>query len=244
MEADRFSIGLRFTSAGEDNRCERPARRGLLACFFVKVYVQYNDGKQHKPWHRDHNYPAWGTPCAHMKHDKVFLVPERMSEFIRENPNQLPFTAEGYLGVPLFFEGKCFAYFGLMWAQEGLDHRKLSWPTLEMILHSLEDMIAYRLVNRHSFAKTQRLQRDVSQTMTPPEPTVVPQQVIAATQSLKPYAKNLSHELRTPMHGVVGMLNVMHATVQEQIETHTNPKVRQVFQTLRENIENVQDSSS
>ncbi|KAI9876072.1 MAG: hypothetical protein M1823_007346, partial [Watsoniomyces obsoletus] len=45
------------------------------------------------------------------------------------------------------------------------------------------------------------------------------------------------------MHGVVGMLDVMHATVQEQIEGQRNSKVRQVFQTLKENIETVQDSS-
>ena len=213
-------------------------------CLGVAYY--YNDGKQNKAMHRDCKFLAWGSPCAHMKHDKVFLVPERMSDFLLDNPNKLPFTAEGYLGVPLFFDGMCFAHFGIMWTQDGLDRRKLSWGTLEMIMHSLEDMIVYRLINGQSFVKTHQQNRPVAQTITPPEPVseaAVAQQVISATQSLKPYAKSLSHELRTPMHGVVGMLDVMHATVQEQIEGSSNAKARQVFQTLRDNIETVQDSS-
>jgi signal transduction histidine kinase len=213
------------------------------------VAFYYNNGKQHKAMHRDYKILAWSNPCAHMKHDKVFLVPERMSEFILDNPNQLPFTAEGYLGVPLFYDGKCFAHFAVMWTQEGLNQRALSWPMMETILHSLEDLVVYRLINGESFvnARQQQKQQQLLQTMTPPEPlsesAVVSLQVMAATQSLKPYAKSLSHELRTPMHGVVGMLDVMHATVQEQIEGQGNPKVRQVFQTLKENIETVQDSS-
>ena len=232
----------------EDHDCpvEMPPIGEPGSCL-LGVAFYYNDGKQQKAMHRDYKYLAWGAPCAHMTHDKVFLVPERMSNFILENPNPLPFTAEGYLGAPLLFDGKCFAHFGLMWTQEGLDRRKLSWGTMEMILHTLEDLIAYRLINGQSFVKTHLQQRTMSQTMTPPEPVseaaMVSQQVITATQSLKPYAKSLSHELRTPMHGVVGMLDVMHATVQEQIEGSSNPKVRQVFQTLRENIETVQDSS-
>ncbi len=63
-------------------------------------------------------------------------------------------------------------------------------------------------------------------------------------QSLKPFARSLSHELRTPVHGVIGMLDVMHATVQEAIESQQNYKIRNVFQVLKENIEVVQGSTS
>jgi signal transduction histidine kinase len=63
---------------------------------------------------------------------------------------------------------------------------------------------------------------------------------VATAPSFKPYARSLSHELRTPMHGVIGMLDVMHATVQESIESQPNPKIRNIFQTLKENIEVVQ----
>lgn len=45
------------------------------------------------------------------------------------------------------------------------------------------------------------------------------------------------------MQGVVGMLDVMYATVREAVETQNDPHLRQVFANLQENIEVVQDSS-
>lgn len=42
------------------------------------------------------------------------------------------------------------------------------------------------------------------------------------------------------MQGVVGMLDVMHATVREAIETKTPVKSGGVFQALKEGIEMVQ----
>lgn len=206
-------------------------------CLGVAFY--YNDGASKVGMQHNYKYSAWNSPCAHMKHDKVFIVPERMSEFIIANPNKVPLTAEAFIGLPLFAEGKCFAHFGLMWTQHGLEQKKLSWSYLEMILHSLEDLIVDRLVSGQSFAKS-----ETAQTLTPPEPTtVIPQEAITAQQSLKPYAKSLSHELRTPMHGVVGMLDIMHASVQEQVEGQPSSRLRTVFQSLRDNIEVVQDSA-
>lgn len=70
--------------------------------------------------------------------------------------------------------------------------------------------------------------------------TEVGDTLVTAAHSFKPYARSLSHELRTPMHGVIGMLDVMHATVQEAIESQQNHKIRSIFQALRENIEVVQ----
>jgi hypothetical protein len=46
--------------------------------------------------------------------------------------------------------------------------------------------------------------------------------------------------LRTPMQGVVGMLDIMHATVQEALESPPTESVRGVFRSLREDIEMVQ----
>ncbi|KAF7510945.1 hypothetical protein GJ744_005775 [Endocarpon pusillum] len=66
---------------------------------------------------------------------------------------------------------------------------------------------------------------------------------VAGAYSFRPYARSLSHELRTPMQGVIGMLDVMHATVQESIELQQNAKIRNIFLALKNNIEVVQDSS-
>ncbi|KAI1614642.1 hypothetical protein EDD37DRAFT_109941 [Exophiala viscosa] len=210
---------------------------GEVGSCLLGVAFYYNDGDKQKAMHRDYKYHAWDAPCAYMKHEKVFLIPEQMSAFITENPNALPLPAEGYMGIPLFADGKCFAHFGLMWTQDGLDRRENSWAYIELLLHSLEDMITERLVSGQAFVKPRS-------TSIPRPSQVIPREAITATtQSLRPYAKSLSHELRTPMQGVVGMLDVMHATVQEQIEILSNPSLRQIFQTLKENIETVQDSS-
>ena len=200
---------------------------GELGSCLLGVAFYYNDGDKQKAMRRDYHYLAFGSPCSYMKHDKVFLVPEQMSSFITHNPNALPFPPEGYLGVPLFADGKCFAHFGMMWTQEGLDRRETTWSYTELLLHSLEDMIVERLLTGQGFAKPRAL---VGKT----RPThVIPREV----------AKSLSHELRTPMQGVVGMLDVMHATVQAQIESVSDTSVRRVSQGLMENIEIVQDSA-
>ena len=80
---------------------------------------------------------------------------------------------------------------------------------------------------------------------TPPTPApeqpqrVVPHEAISVGQSLKPHARSLSQELRTPMQSVVGMLDAMYATVQEAAESQVDPQVRKAFGTL-EDIEVVQ----
>jgi signal transduction histidine kinase len=66
---------------------------------------------------------------------------------------------------------------------------------------------------------------------------------VTAAPSFRPCARSLSHELRTPMHGVIGMLDVMHATVQESIESQQNPMVRNIFQGLKKDIEAVQGTT-
>ena len=195
------------------------------------VAFYYNDGKQLEDLHRDYKYLAYGAPCHNMKHDKVFLIPEGMAHFVPNNPNAFPFPTEAYLGVPLFAEGKCFGHFGMMWSPEGVENLRLGWSYIEMLLHSLEDVIRERLIEGQSYAKDTASNKPAK---------IIPNEAVTAAQSLKPYARSLSHELRTPMQGVVGMLDVMHATVQESLEGVSDIAVRKVFKTLRENIEIVQ----
>ncbi|KAK1069744.1 hypothetical protein LTR74_004623 [Friedmanniomyces endolithicus] len=180
-------------------------------------------------------FHAWGCPCSYMRNDKVFLIPERLPELIKNNPNKLPTPAEAYIAVPLSAEGKCFAHFGAMWSKEGADQRSLSWAFIEALLHSLEDMILERLLEGSNFIRPSPAPRG--------EQRVIPHDAITLAQSLRPYAPSLSHELRTPMQGVVGMLDVMYATVQEAVDTQSDPQLRKIFESLKESIEVVQDSS-
>lgn len=217
----------------QDSAVEMP-ELGEPGSYLMGVAFYINNGTDVKEMHRDYRYYAYGTPCAHMKHDKVFIIPERMDEYIRDSPNALPWArSEAFIGVPLFSEGKSFAHFGMLWSSEGGSKRNLSWNFIEMMMHSLEDIILERILEGGGFAKEAAAPNSTSS-------KIIPLPAITASQSLKPYARSLSHELRTPMQGVVGMLDIMYATVLDAIEAQQSDRARDVFKDLKEHIEVVQ----
>ncbi|KAF2265625.1 sensor protein rcsC [Lojkania enalia] len=228
-------VSKRILVDDENVAVEMPPIGEPGACLMGAAF-HYNDGHGNTRQLRNFKYHAYQCPCAHMRHDKIFIIPEKLNDFIINNPNELIVPGESYLGVPLFADGKCFAHFGVMWTEEGAARRVLSWGYLEMLFHGLEDLILDRVLEGKSFARSgERLQDE--------RPRVIPHEAISVAQSLKPYARSLSHELRTPMQGVVGMLDVMMANVKEAAEGLNDPRMRQVLETLKENIEAVQDSS-
>ncbi|KAB8239787.1 uncharacterized protein BDW43DRAFT_11888 [Aspergillus alliaceus] len=208
----------------------------------------YNDGHQNVGMHR-HRYFAGGNPLSHMDHEKPCLVPEKLGSLMSFDQDQLPFAAEGYLAVPLFSGTQCLAHFGLMWSESGLQKRNLSWSLLEMVLYSLEDLIVQRIREDNSNAKAERSFKDVKtiskghKIIDDSYLSVLHGHPDFSSQPLKPFARSLSHELRTPMQGIVGMLDVMHATVREAIQGKPSPRAGYVFQSLKESIEMVQDSA-
>lgn len=228
-------VSKRILVDEQDAPVEMPPIGEPGACLMASA-LHYNDGKGTQNSHNSFKYHAYGCPCGYMRHDKVFLVPDSLNTFSPDNPNELPFTCESYLGIPLFSHGKCFAHFGVMWSADGMAKRKLSWANVELALHCLEDVILNRLLQGTTFTETKP-------TPAKTRNRVIPHDAVTIAQSLKPYARSLSHELRTPMQGVVGMLDVMYVTVQEAFENQTNDESRKVFETLKENIEIVQDSS-
>lgn len=206
------------------------------------VAVYYNDGKSIQAMHRDYKYLAWDIPCTSMNHDKVCLVPEGLGALMGKDVDRLPFPVEAYLAVPLFAFGKCFAHVGMLWTADGLQKCDVSWPYLEMILHSLEDLILQHIVVNERHPKTPHHQRleDADRRLQSKLQKAAQHNMFMAAHAFKPYARSLSHELRTPMQGVVGMLDIMHATVQEKIEDKSDPKLVPVFTEFRENIEAIQ----
>ncbi|KAF2178561.1 hypothetical protein K469DRAFT_329941 [Zopfia rhizophila CBS 207.26] len=230
-DAQYAFVSKRILVDDENVAVEMPPIGEPGACL-VGAAFHYNDGHGTKLQLKNFKYHAYSCPYAHMRHDKVFIIPEKLNEFIINNPNQFIVPGEAYFGIPLFAEGKCFAHFGVMWTQEGTSRRVLGWGYLELLLHSLEDLILERVLEGSNFAKVRE-----------ERPRLIPHGAISVAQSLKPYARSLSHELRTPMQGVVGMLDVMYATVQEAAEGQNDPRVRKILDILKENIEAVQDSS-
>lgn len=229
-------VAKRMLVDDQDSAIEMPELGEPGSCLMgVAFYI--NNGTDVKEMYRDYRYHAYGTPCAHMRHDKVFIVPEKLTDFTPNNPNPMPWKqSEAFIGVPLFHEGKCFAHFGMIWSSEGATKRKLGWPFIEMFLHSLEDVILQRILEGRGFAKE-------SAPLDSTSAKVIPLSAITASQSLKPYARSLSHELRTPMQGVVGMLDIMYSTVLDAIANQPSDRVRTVFKDLKNHIEVVQDSS-
>ncbi|KAF2671274.1 hypothetical protein BT63DRAFT_423486 [Microthyrium microscopicum] len=214
--------------------------------------IYFNDGRGFENNSKDIKYFAFGSPCAHMRHNKVLLIPENLPAVCPNNANELPAEPESYLAVPLSYlppnssSAIVYGHFGVMWTPQGNAERKLSYSCIENILHSLEDLIASRFeelgyLDDLKHRKVQRVQM-----ATPPastRDTASLHNPVAAALSLKPFARSLSHELRTPMQGVIGMLDLMHARVQEATEDFVDPRVAAIFQDLRENIEIVQDSA-
>ncbi|KAF2134136.1 hypothetical protein P153DRAFT_105140 [Dothidotthia symphoricarpi CBS 119687] len=236
-DAQYAFVSKRVLVNDKDVAVEMPPIGEPGACLMGEAFYINNDQGNGPGLLRNFKYHAYQCPCAYMKHEKIFIIPERLNEFIINNPNDLVIPGEAYLGVPLFSDGKCFAHFGVMWSHEAAARRVLTWGYLEMILHSFEDMILDRVLEGDRFAKA-------AQPMCREESKIVPHNAVSVAQSLKPYARSLSHELRTPMQGVVGMLDVMMANVKEAAETmDLNGRTRTMLDTIRENIEAVQDSS-
>ncbi|KAL1304961.1 hypothetical protein AAFC00_003869 [Neodothiora populina] len=227
-------IAKRILVDEQDAAVEMPPIGEPGSCLMAAAWY-YNDGHGLAGAEKNMKYHAYGCPCGYMRHDKVFVVPEKVGEIFSKNPNNLPFAADSYIGIPLFFDNKCFAHFGIMWSLEGNRNRPFSWSYIELFMHAIEDMITERLLEGSGFITMNGVPRESNR--------IIPHEVVTAAQSLQPYAKSLSHELRTPMQGVVGMLDVMYATVQEAAEGQSDPTVRKIFESLKDNIEIVQDSS-
>lgn len=235
VDAQYAFVSKRILEDDTDVAVEMPPIGEPGACLMGAAFY-INDGHGINTHLSNFKYHAYSCPCAYMKHDKIFIIPEKLNEFIVDNPNKLVVPGEAYLGIPLFADGKCFAHFGVMWSPEGAARRELGWGYLEMLLHGLEDLVLDRVLRGQNFAK--------SAPEAKPQPKVIPHQAISMAQSLKPYARSLSHELRTPMQGVVGMLDVMMANIKDAAENaQNNPQIRELLSTLKGNIEAVQDSS-
>jgi hypothetical protein len=230
--AEYAFVSKRMVTDDENLAVEMPPIGEPGSCLNAAAFY-FNDGHGSEVRLRNMKYHAYSCPCAYMKHDKILIIPDGVSKLIPENPNNLKLPVESYLGVPLFAEGKCFGHFGVMWSAAGVAKRKLGWAFLEMLFHALEDMILDRILDQKNFAD------GIMHNSAKPN-RVVPHDAISVAQSLKPYARSLSHELRTPMQGVVGMLDVMHATVQEAAEDQKDVRLRNLLEMLKENIEIVQ----
>ncbi|EPS38522.1 hypothetical protein H072_7731 [Dactylellina haptotyla CBS 200.50] len=205
----------------------------------LAYYVRNHDGQD--VLYQDIQYKGYKCPCAHMKHDKVLVIPDSLQTLFPDNPNSasLPIPAEAYLAIPLFTEGKCYGHIGMMWSKIGLDARPgLSWAFLELFMKSLEDLVTWRILEKPGNPSDSG-----TKPWNPFMGNVVLHDDVSPQQTIRPAARNLSHELRTPLQGVVGMLDVMLASL-DSLDDEPSPSIlRQFVYDMRKNIENCQDSA-
>lgn len=242
MGAQYAFVAKRVLYSDDDAAVEMPPLGEPGSCLMGLAFY-FNDHNGRSKLVRDYKYKVYGCPCQWMRHNKVLVIPSGLSNLTPDNPNAsaLPIPPEGYLAVPLYHAGQCFAHFGVMFTAEALENRKLGWGMMEMFLHTLEDQVCERIINGQG-----------PRVGMPPESDVIPQQKATISppgiSSMRPYARRLSHELRTPMQGVVGMLDVMYASVLEASETTRwgwpDPRqVKDVINDLRASIEVAQGKS-
>ena len=238
--ADIFDAQLSFVSTRVTH--DRTTGKALpqigeRGSYLNALAMYLNDGKENNAFEREVLYKAWDCPCSGMKYGKVFIIPSHADKFTPHNPNAafLPFTLDSYIGLPIFSKGVNVGHFGLVWTHEGARRRNFSWSFVESVLHSFEDLIHLRIM-RH--IEKDSLSHWRSLPVEPDEDDALP-----ALNSFKPHAHILSHELRTPMQGVVGMLDLVQITVQEAIDATTKSDANDILKTLKDDITAVQGAS-
>jgi len=210
---------------------------GLEGSCLTALCWFYNDGHGIDGFAKGVNYHAYSCPCAEMRHGKAFLVPGRVNELFPNNPNApaLPIPMEAYFAIPLLDnKDHEIGHFAMVWSPEGLTNRKLSWGFMESLMRSLEDMIASHLTEGPGLSNKAEIVHEHQ------DDAIVPLRMLSELRSLRPYAKSLSHELRTPMQGIVGMLDVMYANCQEALELDTSAKMEMLIEELKSSIETIQ----
>jgi len=230
---DDAATAVEMPALGEEGSC----LMGLV------YYVRDDEGK--KSMYKDMQYKGYSCPCAHMRHEKVLVIPDNLSHLFPDNPNDkaMPFPAEAYLAIPLFANEKCYGHIGLMWSRLGLEKRPgLSWAYIECMMHVLEDLITQQVMDV-STKSAQSEDKSWYSGPTTTTSTIIPREDVTPQQTIRPAARNLSHELRTPLQGVVGMLDVMSAHLETLTGEVLPPQVQQFATEMKKNIENCQDSS-
>jgi hypothetical protein len=99
-------VSKRILVDDDNTAVEMPPIGEPGSCLMGAAYY-FNEGQGSEQVFRNLKYHAYSCPCAHMRHDKIFIIPDHLTEFTPDNPNKLAVPGEAYIGIPLFADGKC-----------------------------------------------------------------------------------------------------------------------------------------
>ncbi|BFZ55665.1 hypothetical protein PYCC9005_002706 [Savitreella phatthalungensis] len=179
------------------------------------------------------NYSAYDCPCALMRHDRSVLVPSHATTTFPNNPNFALFTPfpDAYLGVPLIMSGTNIGHLACMWTAKGLSKSLLSWAQREVIMNLFCEGIGRHILAVGSFGKA-RL-RDIA------DGTLLGADDGMAITDMASFASKLSHEIRTPLQGVIGLLDVLYASLPETTEESSS--LSTIIRTIQSSGSNLLD---
>ena len=212
-------------SPTEDHPCADPKCAGTQKMLAIASCLDDGRGKR-KIYHLQ-EYVIEHS----LAQEKVILIPQSLTEkhpIMKNIPSLDPIPYEAMLCVPLSHGTESMTQMGLLWTREGLRSRpSMTWGCITMILHALEDLVQSHLVKQLAAEQATTTPGELPNTGFPH----------CCKMSFKPYARNVSHELRTPMQGVVGMLDLIQASIKD-LAAATKPHApKSIVKSLLENIE-------
>ena len=228
LQAEYVTIAKRILPDDPNSVVEMPAIGEPGSCF-TAVALYINDGES-QDLITDYSYLTYGGACAQMRHDKVFLAPHSLAKYIPTRVGELKVNPESYMGIPLFHQDKCYGHIACIWSDvSSFKDSGLTWGFTEIILHALEDIVGQRLLEGTTLEPVEVKHRQV-----------IPQSAIVVTQSLKPYARGLSHELRTPIQTMVGGMDLIGASLDDILGSKSLDEALKQIQKARDLIEEFQ----
>lgn len=120
----------------------------------------------------------------------------------------------------------------LMWTERGARERILGWPYVELLCQALEGVIEQRMLAEAEC----KLPTNLPVLSAPPS-------VSTQSSRLAKQAGLLSHELRTPMQGIIGTLDLMHHSIEMARDAVQQADAPNYFEGLHQDIEALQESA-
>lgn len=178
-------------------------------------------------------YKSYDCPCALMRHDRPVLVPSDLCKTFPDNPNVNLFDPlpSSYLGVPLLMAGINIGHIACMWTDAGRARNSLSWAQREVILSLFCESIGRHIQAIGAFGASDL--RDIAGGV------LVEQDTDIRLADLGSFASKLSHELRTPLQGVIGLLDVLFASLPEP--TQDSASLACIIRTIQSSGSNLLD---
>jgi two-component system, sensor histidine kinase len=134
-------------------------------------------------------YELLGTPCANVKEMGACLYQQKICELFPKDTMLVDMGMEGYIGTPL--RNKCGEVVGILC---GLSRQPISEPPTWREIMSLLGAKAVGELERRGAEKAILRAKE---------------QAEAANNAKGEFLANMSHEVRTPLNGVLGMLQIL-----------------------------------